>query len=49
MDDDGESPPPGDENASRISIFAAGVFMLAGLAILSAFVMGLIFLFALVL
>jgi hypothetical protein len=44
VDDDEESPPPGDEYA-----FAAGVIMLAGLAVLSAFVMGLIFLFALVL
>ena len=49
VDDDEESPPPGDDDASRISIVAAGVIMLAGLAVLSAFVMGLIFLFALVL
>jgi hypothetical protein len=49
VDDDEESPPPSDEDASRISIVAAGVIVLAGLAVLSAFVMGVIFLFALVL
>jgi len=49
VDDDEESPPPSDEDASRISIVVAGVIVLAGLAVLSAFVMGVIFLFALVL
>jgi hypothetical protein len=49
VNDDKESPPPGEEDASRISIVAAGVITLAGLAVLSAFVIGLIFLFALML